>query len=366
LSEKDDETKLELLNMCAHFQEGTATCPVPRNGGYTNDVYASLDPITGKAILYPPNIAMSIHGAYQAGYQRLSIPEIHNATVHFYPDGRMLQTTVTGGFRSVFCAPVQNDCITCSTYFDPTHQSWYVSTPAAPVAGGAAPAAAGGAAAMQVDAHTTTHIGFCVDKSSSMGNLYRTVVESGIETFLMKQIAEVPHPLRFYALTFSNSVDEMYNGVDLRAQTDIRNRFYSIVPNGSTAYYDAVLRCIEMIEAQYTDGDEVVICIMTDGQDNVSQNCNLFTLQQKIREKKALGWQIVMFGTDDIDVERMGAAQGIGQQSSLSVGRSVQEANRAFQNVCDGLRRVRMGDDAQITFTQSERGAAYQTSPANE
>ena len=72
-----------------------------------------------------------------------------------------------------------------------------------------------------------------------------------------------------------------------------------------------------------------------------------------------------MLGTDDIDVQGLGERQGVGRQASLTVGRTAAETAAAFDSVCEGLQRVRIGLDDRVAFTPEERQRAYQTPGEN-
>ena len=134
----------------------------------------------------------------------------------------------------------------------------------------------------------------------------------------------------------------VYNGVDLRQQNDaqLRERFYTIVPCGSTAMRDAVQDFVAHMETGAVAGDEFVLCIVTDGADNRSMRCTVAALRALIDAKNAAGWKIIMLGTDDIDVRGMGDQRGIGRAASLTIGRTQEETAVAFSNVCAGLQRV--------------------------
>ena len=76
--------------------------------------------------------------------------------------------------------------------------------------------------------------------------------------------------------------------MDLRQQSDVelRERFYAIVPNGSTALRDAV-QFVARMEAGASVGDEFVLCIVTDGPDNRSMRCTAEALRALIDAKNA-------------------------------------------------------------------------------
>lgn len=278
---------------------------VPVAHGVGAAAYGSVDPQTGALSLYSPEIGHLIHRA-KASYQSSVALGVYGATVHFRPDGQLFQSTTNGGVRSVFGAVRMppNRRIRCRVYFNNVAQSWYLrdvlaaepepvadpsvaardedaemaaaAPPAAPVGGGAA---------------VTTRVGVLADVSGSMHQLYRRVIESAIEQFVMPQRSLVAHDILFYGGTFADHLEMVYGGVDLRQQSDVelRERFYAIVPNGSTALRDAVQDFVARMETGASAGDEFVLCIVTDGHDNRSTSCTAEALRALIDAKNAVG-----------------------------------------------------------------------------
>lgn len=72
------------------------------------------------------------------------------------------------------------------------------------------------------------------------------------QKFLEKQKI-LDNEVKFYGLTFSNKINILYNHVDLKKQTDIRDKYYSIKGSCSTAYYDAFIKIINNINEYYEE-----------------------------------------------------------------------------------------------------------------
>ena len=301
-------------------------------------VWGSCDPRTGKIVLYSKEHCIAMEKSYQDENMIYHIPE-YNAKVIFEKDN-FFQSTPNGS-RDVFREEIiegQSD-ISRNVVYDPDKKGYYISSQP-----------------IQSSDQKTTHVVFVVDRSGSMQveNKYGIVTEQGVEEFVSKQREE--ENVRFYASTFNHSNEIHFNHVDLKTVDDLtlREKFYTIKPSGSTSYYDAVIEMITVVKSHYTDNDEVVICIMTDGIDNTSRYSRR-DMVNMVKEVKSMGWMIVMIGTNDIDTENLGEDYGIGRGASIGMCNNVESAGAAFRALSSGVSRVRGGLAKSIHFTELER-----------
>lgn len=333
---------------------------IPNNIKSQGYIWGSVDPRNGDLCLYSEKDYQQLEESYKDNKVsgRLSVYlESFNAIVQESSKGVYYQKT-SNGLRSVFrCDVIDKDSIDSEdleeinleeekddspqevnpnpnriskmVYYDETNRAWYLKVP------------------------KTSHIGFVVDTSGSMYNLYKNVVEQGIENFLEDQKA-LDNPTLLYGLTFSNKVKVLFNGVDLKKEDKIRDTFYSIIPGGSTAYRDAFKKVIRLIESRQSPGDEVVICCMTDGMDNAS-NTSVSELKQLISSKKEEGWIITLLGTEEANIDEMCDKIGIGYESGLQMGKTPETTINAYRSVSEGISRVRTGATPNLTFTSMER-----------
>ena len=77
-------------------------------------------------------------------------------------------------------------------------------------------------------------------------------------------------------------------------------------PRGSTPLYDAIGECIRRVEAK---GRAVINLIITDGQENASQEFNIDTIKALVKQKEAEGQTFVFLGAN-IDAFAVGASFG--------------------------------------------------------
>lgn len=82
-------------------------------------------------------------------------------------------------------------------------------------------------------------------------------------------------------------------------------------PGGATPLYDAIGKGIAMLNAQTSADDNVLVTIITDGEENCSSEYNLGMVKNLIEKQKKLGWTFTLIGTDNLDVEGMAGSMSI-------------------------------------------------------
>ena len=76
-------------------------------------------------------------------------------------------------------------------------------------------------------------------------------------------------------------------------------------PGGGTPLYDAIGKGISKTNAQIEDGDHVLVTIITDGEENSSEEWTLKMIRKMIEKLKKQNWTFTLIGTDNLDVETM-------------------------------------------------------------
>lgn len=82
-------------------------------------------------------------------------------------------------------------------------------------------------------------------------------------------------------------------------------------PGGGTPLYDAIGIAISKLNAQTSECDNVLVTIITDGEENCSQEYNLRMIKTLISKMKKQGWTFSLIGTDNLDVEGMAGSMNI-------------------------------------------------------
>lgn len=76
-------------------------------------------------------------------------------------------------------------------------------------------------------------------------------------------------------------------------------------PSAATPLYDAMGKAISKVNAQVADGDHVLVTVITDGEENSSEEWTLRMIRTLIEKLKKQHWTFTLIGTDNLDVETM-------------------------------------------------------------
>jgi len=154
-----------------------------------------------------------------------------------------------------------------------------------------------------------THWTLVVDRSGSMQSL-RSDAQGAINKMMAEQRAMLGR-LTLTLIQFDTVIETVQNRVDIRTAGD-----YQLVPRGLTALLDAVGKAIvdtgETLAALPEDErpGHVFVMIVTDGQENSSQEYSLDQVQALIKEQEERwGWVFAFFGAEN--AAAWGHAMGI-------------------------------------------------------
>lgn len=76
-------------------------------------------------------------------------------------------------------------------------------------------------------------------------------------------------------------------------------------PGGGTPLYDAMGAAISKVNAQVKEDDNVLVTVITDGEENSSCEWTLRMIKTMIEKLKKQRWTFTLIGTDNLDVETM-------------------------------------------------------------
>ena len=100
-------------------------------------------------------------------------------------------------------------------------------------------------------------------------------------------------------------------------------------PGGATPLYDAIGEGIAKVNAQTTATDNVLVTIITDGEENCSREYSLQMIRNLIDKLKKQNWTFTFIGTDDLDVEGMASQMGI--DNHLAFAESAEGTKEMFE-----------------------------------
>lgn len=168
------------------------------------------------------------------------------------------------------------------------------------------------------------------DESGSMSVIRDTTLAGLNETITTCQKMQEKFPTmeqRITLITFdSNHTKVIFDNIPALEAKPLSQKDY--VPGAATPLYDAIGRAITKTYAQTEKTDNVLVTILTDGEENSSTEFDLKMVKRLIDKQKEQGWTFTFIGTDDLDVEGMAHEMGI--KSFLSFSRNYESTSKMF------------------------------------
>ena len=161
---------------------------------------------------------------------------------------------------------------------------------------------------------------FVVDESGSMSIIKRHALVGINETLTTIQKMQETHKnleQRVTLITFdSTHTNVFYDNVRASNANPLKAKDYN--PCGATPLYDAIGMGIAKINALTTEDDNVLVTIITDGEENCSEEYSLKMIKNLIEKLKKQNWTFTFIGTDDLDVENIAMDMGIDNHLQFS------------------------------------------------
>ena len=152
-----------------------------------------------------------------------------------------------------------------------------------------------------------------VDESGSMSVIRRqalTGINETLATIGKMQKAHRNLEQRITLVTFdSNHKNFIYDNVIPHYAKPLTEEHYN--PRGATPLYDAIGTGIAKVNALAAEDDSVLVTIITDGEENCSEEYDLQMIKNLIAKLKKQNWTFTFIGTDDLDVENIALGMGI-------------------------------------------------------
>ena len=152
-----------------------------------------------------------------------------------------------------------------------------------------------------------------VDESGSMSIIRHNALVGINETLTTIQKMQKTHKnleQRVTLITFdSNHKSLLYDNVSAYRAKPLTAKDYN--PCGATPLYDAIGMGIAKINAQAGEDDSVLVTIITDGEENCSEEYSLKMIKNLIEKLKKQDWTFTFIGTDNLDVKSIAMSMGI-------------------------------------------------------
>ena len=145
-----------------------------------------------------------------------------------------------------------------------------------------------------------------LDASGSMSSIRTQAVNGFNETVQTIREAQEKHPEQQHTVTLvvfnSSATKTVYDGVPAAQAKDMTPDEYR--PNCSTPLFDAMGFSINTLREKVEKGDTVLVTIITDGEENCSNEFNRNSIKALVDELKAEGWVFTYMGANQ-DVEKV-------------------------------------------------------------
>jgi len=146
-----------------------------------------------------------------------------------------------------------------------------------------------------------TEIVCVVDRSGSMG-VIQDDARGGFNQFVQDQ-KKVPGKAKLTLVLFDNEYIVAHDGLDIQQVPDLTPETY--VPRGTTALYDAIGRAVTTVGERLANTPEherpgkVIVVILTDGQENASQEYNKARILEMItHQREVYRWEFMYLSAD--------------------------------------------------------------------
>lgn len=185
-----------------------------------------------------------------------------------------------------------------------------------------------------------------LDRSGSMADLRHDVI-GGYNSFIKDQKAG-PGEARVTLVQFNSAIEVPYQGVQIGHVAPLTVGTY--IPFGSTALYDAIGTTLSRQGARIGAdhwADQVIVNIITDGEENASNEFSLAQVKALIAQKQgqAAGWSF-LFQAANQDAFETGARYGISGATTSNFAASAAGMAAAYGNVASYTSSLRSGASA--------------------
>ena len=124
-------------------------------------------------------------------------------------------------------------------------------------------------------------------------------------------------------------------------------------PRGMTPLYDAIGMIVTLAEKDRPE--KAVIVIMTDGEENSSQEMNKASAKAALDRIRKKGWEVVFLGTE---FSNFNDAEGVGQTSSRNMAVAKEQLNDSMRSLAQKSKDYASGAAPTVEFNAQDRAVA--------
>ncbi len=169
-----------------------------------------------------------------------------------------------------------------------------------------------------------------VDESGSMEIIRRQAFSGMNETLqtIRKMQEKYPDQAQFVTLVTFDSGHTTWHYDNAPASDTKDLGWNAYCPGGGTPLYDAMGKAISKMQAQTAEDDNVLVTVITDGEENSSVEWTLKMIRTIIEKLKKQHWTFTLIGTDNLDVESMARSFAIDEH--LKFQQTEEETSKMF------------------------------------
>lgn len=145
--------------------------------------------------------------------------------------------------------------------------------------------------------------------------------------------------------------DVLRSGVDAERWRKVTND--EVSPRGMTPLYDAIGKIVTLAEKDRPE--KAVIVIMTDGEENSSQEMTKASTKAALDRVRKKGWEVVFLGTE---FSNFNDAEGVGQTSSRNMAVAKEQLNDSMRGLAQKSKDYATGAAPTVEFNAEDRAAA--------
>ena len=167
-----------------------------------------------------------------------------------------------------------------------------------------------------------TDIVFLLDESLSMIEYSKSYI-NGINNIINTQKQFNPYS-KFSLIKFNNEINTVCIDSIINTLPEFTSKYYN--PDGLTKLYDAIGHIIDI---KFTNElKQVIVIILTDGEDNYSNKYNLQSISEKILFVKSNGWEFVYIAANQ-------NAQLVGHMLGIETCLTYNETVKSIDNIAN-------------------------------
>lgn len=192
--------------------------------------------------------------------------------------------------------------------------------------------------------HKDTELVFILDKSGSMSGLEKDTI-GGFNSLLKKQKSE-EGVARVTTVLFDHRYTMLHDRLPIKEVKPLTKEDY--LPEGTTALLDAVGRTVDsllehLIGLPKEEKPSVMFVIITDGQENASQDYTLERIRKRIEFcQESEGWEFIFLGAN-IDSFAAASKIGISRERTASYHADSRGVGVNFEALSTTMSKVRKG-----------------------